>query len=138
MKARQSIKIDNKQCILPMETNEKTIKHHVLLSRAIKVFDVPDRVMIKDSELIFKKNGGGRGQYKSFIKKNVFSDLSFDKLLFIFSFFFLPFSLSESWNTTGGICRNQISVGHKVFNCQRTALSWKKCFQMLLLVIVWS
>lgn len=52
-----------------METNEKTIKHHVLLSRAIKVFDVPDCVMIKDSELIFKKNGGGRGQYKSFIKK---------------------------------------------------------------------
>lgn len=71
-----------------METDEKTIKHHVLLSRAIKVFDVPDRVMIKDSELIFKKNGGGRGQYKSFIKKNGFSDLSFDKLLFIFSFFF--------------------------------------------------
>lgn len=45
---KQSIKIDNKRCILPMETNEKTIKHHMLLSRAIKVFDVPDRVMIKD------------------------------------------------------------------------------------------
>lgn len=88
---------------------------------------------------MFKKNGGGRGQYKSFIKKEMYSLISpLINYYYLFLAFFLPFSLSESWNTTGGICRNQISVGHKVFNCQHTALSWKKCFQMLLLVIVWS